>query len=233
MLIVQCSKCFIELPKANIMAENHDVEPIESADQAAAEVAVETEVVLPALKSAKAAEPIKIKPVAAKAPVKKKAATSGTPTISALKEKIMAKNTNDFTAAFTSTFADLQEKAKSAYEKGTVTAGEATEFAKGNVEALVESGKIFAEGAKVLGADLVTESKTAFETMTADVKELASVKSPADFFKFQSELVRRNFDAAVAAGSKNTEALFKLTNDAFAPLSTRVSLAVEKISKAA
>ncbi|MFM5908936.1 MAG: phasin family protein, partial [Novosphingobium sp.] len=132
-----------------------------------------------------------------------------------------------------SAFADLKVKAKSAYEKGTATAGEATEFAKGNVEAIVESGKIFAEGAKALGGEMVAESKTAFETITADVKEMAAVKSPADFFKFQSDLMRRNFDAAVAAGSKNTEAMFKLANESFAPISTRVSLAVEKFSKAA
>ncbi|MCW1401351.1 phasin family protein [Novosphingobium sp. MW5] len=179
-------------------------------------------------------KPIKTAPVAAKkAPVRKQPAKSGTPTLTVLKEKIMAKTTKDFTATVSSAFSDLKEKAKSAFEKGTASAGEATEFAKGNVEALVESGKIFAEGAKVLGADMVAESKTAFETMTADVKEMAAIKSPADFFKFQSELMRRNFDAVVAAGSKNTEAMFKLANDSFAPISTRVSLAVEKVSKAA
>ena len=70
-------------------------------------------------------------------------------------------------------------------------------------------------------------------TLSADAKALAAVKSPTDFFKFQSEMLRRSFDAAVATGSKNTEAMFKLTNDAFAPISNRVSLAVEKVSKAA
>ena len=180
-------------------------------------------------------KPLKTAPVASKkAPVRKSPAKSGTPTLSVLKEKIMAKTTTkDFTAAVSTAFTELKEKAKSAYEKSTSAAGEATEFAKGNVEAVVESGKIFVEGAKALGADMVAESKSAFETMTADVKEMAAMKSPTDFFKFQSELLRRNFDAAVATGSKNTEAMFKLTNEAFAPISTRVSMAVEKVSKAA
>ncbi|MFM5930847.1 MAG: phasin family protein [Novosphingobium sp.] len=219
------------------MAEAQDTQPLDTAEKAYAEAAAEAPVVLPALKPAKVESSEKTnskpKPAARKAPVKKPSADSGEPTLTVLKEKIMAKTTNDITSAFTSAFADLKEKAKSAYEKGTATAGEATEFAKGNVEAIVESGKILAEGAKALGGELVAESKTAFETMTADVKEMAAVKSPADFFKFQSELMRRNFDAAVAAGSKNTEAMFKLTNDAFAPISSRVSLAVEKFSKAA
>ncbi|PLK27286.1 phasin family protein [Novosphingobium sp. TH158] len=218
------------------MAEVQDTQPLDSAEKAYAEAASDAPVVLPALKPAKdvAEQKTLTKPAARKAPAKKTAAKSGKPTLSALKEKIMAKTTNtDFTAAFSTAFADVQEKAKAAYEKGTAAAGEATEFAKGNVEALVESGKIFAEGAKALGGELVAEGKGAFETLTADVKEMAAIKSPADFFKFQSELARRNFDAAVAASSKNTEALFKLANDAFAPLSTRVSLAVEKFSKAA
>jgi hypothetical protein len=37
----------------------------------------------------------------------------------------------------------------------------------------------------------------------------------------------------VSYGSKRTEAWVKLTNEAFAPISNRVSVAAEKISKAA
>ena len=77
------------------------------------------------------------------------------------------------------------------------------------------------------------DAKTAIETVQADVKELATVKSPADFFKLQGEILRRNFDAAVASGSKHSEAMVKLANEAFAPVSTRVSLAVEKVKQAA
>lgn len=151
-----------------------------------------------------------------------------------LKETTMAKSTPaDFTAAITTAFSDLQGKAKEAYEKSTAAATEAGDFAKGNAEALVEAGKILVEGLKGLGSELVTESKSAFETVSADMKELTAIKSPADFFKFQSELLRRNFDAAVAYSAKSTEAAVKLASDAVAPLSTRVSLAVEKVSKAA
>jgi len=50
---------------------------------------------------------------------------------------------------------------------------------------------------------------------------------------FSQEDLRRNFDALVSFGSKRTEAWVKLTNDAFAPISNRVSVAAEKISKAA
>lgn len=155
------------------------------------------------------------------------------PTFSKIKDTIMATKTTDFTKTINDVVADAQEKAKTAYAQGTAAFGEAGEFAKGNVEAVVESGKILATGLKELGGSLVEEGKAAFETISADVKELTAIKSPADLLKLQSEIMRRNFDAAVAFGSKNTEAMMKLVGDAAAPISTRVSLAVAKVKKAA
>ena len=151
----------------------------------------------------------------------------------ALKEKIMAKTTTDFLAPLQSAFGEFQTKAKAAYEKSTAAVGEANDFAKGNVEAVVQSGKILASGLQDMGTTFVAESRSAFETMTAEVKELAAVKSPSEFFALQSKLARKNFDAAVAQASKNTEAMLKLVNEVVTPISGRVTLAVEKASKAA
>ena len=69
--------------------------------------------------------------------------------------------------------------------------------------------------------------------MTADVKELTTVKSPTEFFEKQNAMMRKQFDAAMAATSKNSEAMLKLASEAFQPISNRVSLAVEKIKHAA
>lgn len=155
-------------------------------------------------------------------------------TISELKDKIMATaKTTDFTKPFTDAIGDAQSKAKAAYDKGTELAAEATEFTKGNVEALVESGKIYAAGVQDLSKSYVEEAKSAFETFTADMKEFAAVKSPAELFQLQAKLARRNFDAMVAYGSKNTDAAIKLASETFAPISGRVSLAAEKLGKAA
>jgi phasin family protein len=155
-------------------------------------------------------------------------------TVNELKEKIMATaKTNDFTKPIVDAFGEYQTRAKAAYEKGTEVATEAAEFAKGNVEAFVESGKIFAAGAQSLGKTYVEEAKSAYETMTADVKELAAVKSPTELFQLQGKIARRNFDMFVATSSKNTEAFIKLANDAFAPLTGRVEVATEKLAKVA
>ena len=155
--------------------------------------------------------------------------------VSELKEKIMATatKTTDFSKPMADAVSELQTRAKVAYEKSTEVATEVTEFAKGNVEAIVESGKIFAAGAQTLGKTYVEEAKSAYETVTADVKELAAVKSPTELFQLQGKIARRNFDTFVATSSKNTEAFLKLANDAFAPLTGRVEVATEKLAKVA
>jgi phasin family protein len=171
------------------------------------------------------------RPTALKAPAK----TAGS-TVSQLKDKIMATTkttTTDFTKTAKEAAADVQTRAKAAYDKLQAYAGEVTEFTKGNVEALVESGKIIGAGVQDLARGEVEAAKGAFETATADLKAMVAVKSPTELFKLQGEIARRNFDAAVARASKNAEVSLKLANDAFAPLSSRMSLAAEKISQAA
>lgn len=141
----------------------------------------------------------------------------------------MSANFNAFQDAVT----EAQTKAKAAFEKSSSLFGEFGDFTKGNLEAVVESGKILAEGLQGLGSELVTEGRTSFATLTGDIKELAAVKSPTDFFKLQGDIMRKNFDTAVAYGSKNSETMLKLVSDAVAPISGRVSVAMEKARHAA
>ena len=178
-----------------------------------------------------------VKPVAAKKAAKVAAAPNTNPVIK-LKDTIMATaKKTDITATAKEMLADVQTRAKTAattaYAKTTELAGEATEFGKANVEAVVESGKIFFAGAQEIVKSDIETGKAVLETVTADAKKVAAIKSPTELFELQGEIARRNFDALVSFGSKRTETLMKLYNDAFAPISNRVSVAAEKISKAA
>lgn len=166
-------------------------------------------------------------PVIAKAPLAK--ATE-------LKDTIMTKaktTAADYTAQVKEGLATVQERAKAAYDKGAELAAEMGEFSKGNIEAVVESGKILASGVQTIAKTQFEDAKSAVEVMTADIKEMAAVKSPTDFVQLQGKLASRNFDAAVAQLSKTTEAWVKLANDTFAPLSSRAAVAMEKARKAA
>ncbi len=176
------------------------------------------------------------KPAAKKAPAKVAAKTkvSTDNPVTQLKDKIMATaKTTDFTAQAKEMVADVQERFKTAAAKAGEFASEAGEFNKANLDAVVESGKLMFSGAQDLMRSDVETGKTVVETVTADVKKMAAVKSPTELMQLQGELARRNFDAVVSYGSKRTEEVVKLYNDAFAPISSRMSVAAEKISKAA
>lgn len=178
------------------------------------------------------------KTTAKKAPAKKAPAkassTAKTNPVTKLKDTIMATAQNtDFTAQAKEMASDMQDRLKMAYAKTGELAGDVNEFNKANVDAIVESGKIFFAGAQELAKDNVETGKTVVETVTADAKKMAAVKSPTELMQLQGELARRNFDALVSYGSQRTEAWVKLYNDAFAPISNRVSVAAEKITKAA
>lgn len=181
------------------------------------------------------------KTAAKKAPAKRKAvskkpAAKTTTKKSTAKDTIMTKaktKTADYTAQIKEGFADLQTRAQTVYGKGSELASEMGEFTKGNFEATVESGKILAAGMQDMGKAYVADVKGAVETVTADVKEVAAVKSPTDFIQLQGKIARRNVDATVAAVSKGTEAWVKLANDVMAPLSSRASVAKDLFRKAA
>lgn len=180
-----------------------------------------------------AKKPVLAKKAAAK-PAKPAAAPASTNPVIKLKDTIMAtaKNT-DITATAKEMLADVQTRAKTAFAKTGEFTAEATEFSKANVEAVVESGKIFFTGAQELLKDNVETGKTVIETVTEDAKKVAAIKSPTELMQLQGEIARRNFDAVVSYGSQRTEAWVKLYNEAFAPISNRVSVAVEKVKKAA
>ncbi len=184
----------------------------------------------PAKPAKKAAKPVKSAKAAAP---KRPAAPKSKPVISSKEIPMATKKTAAKPAGVKQIVAEAQAKAKAAYVKGGLVLAEAGEFTKGNVEALVASGKILGAGVQDLGKTYVAEAKTAIEVAQADVKALAAVKTPGAFFKLQGEILRRNFDDALALGSKNTKAVFKLANDTVAPISGRVSLAVSKVKKAA
>lgn len=151
--------------------------------------------------------------------------TKMTDTVKATTEKTAEKATEFF--------ADVREKATEAAEKGKKLAADAVEFNKANVEAMLEAGKIVAKGAQEMGKTNIEFAKKNFEEVQVAVKEMTAVKSPTDFVKLQGEFARKGFDIAVAQGAKNTEAMVKLVNDMFQPISNRIAATTELFKKAA
>lgn len=192
----------------------------------------------PMAKAPKAVQPVK--KVAAPKPKTPKAkpaakSTFATKPAKFIKETIMPakKTATKFVKTVKTAAAEVQAKAKLAYAKGSEVLGDATEFTKGNVEAVVTSGKILGAGLQELGKTYAAEGKATFDTVTSDVKKISEVKSPVEFVQAQSEILRRNFDHAINFNAKTSETMIGLLGSAFAPLSARASLVVEKVKKAA
>ena len=150
------------------------------------------------------------------------------------KDTTMATKTQTKTADMASNMAnEMQTRLAGMYEKGTEMTGEMVTFQRANAEAMAEAGKILFTGMQDMTREAVEESRKAADQISEDARLMAAAKSPTELVKLQGDIMRRSFDNAVAAGSKNTEAWIKLTNDAMAPLTSRVSEAVEKMNKVA
>jgi phasin family protein len=126
-----------------------------------------------------------------------------------------------------------QAKMKEGVEKAMKTAEEFVAFGQGNVEALVKSGQIWAAGVQDLQKQIAASAQASFDEAVAAFKAVAAAKSVKDAFDLQVNLARGTFEKSLAESGKLTDASLKLTEQALAPLTARVTLAVEKFAKAA
>ena len=152
-------------------------------------------------------------------------------------EPIMATTIENMTQTATEKtqahFADMNARGADAMEKGTKMFAEMNSFTKGNVEALVESGKLAVAGMQTMMQDQAAFVRKQFEDATAAARTMASVKSPTEFVKLQGDYVRQQFDTMVHQGSRSTETMLKLAGEVVQPISNRVAVAVDKVKQAA
>ena len=150
--------------------------------------------------------------------------------------------TNDFTSLFAnfqipgadrfqSLFGDAGTRGTEFATKGQKAVAELSEFAKSNLEAFAEAGRIAAAGARSIGEDALNSSRQGLELASTNAKSLASATSPTEFLQLQAELARASFDRMVAQSSKMTEQVVKLAGEAIQPISTRASVNAERINE--
>ncbi len=135
----------------------------------------------------------------------------------------------DMQTRATEMFGDMNTRAKDAMSKGTKAIEELVEFSKGNVEAMVASGRVAAKGAGEIAKYSADYGRSTVERANATAKQFAAVKSPTEFFQLQGEVAKQTLDALVAEGSKFTENYLKLLGEIAQPISNRVAVAAEKV----
>jgi phasin family protein len=124
---------------------------------------------------------------------------------------------------------EANDRAKTAMEKSAKVIEELAELGRGNVEAIVASSKVAAKGVEGLSQDAANFSRKSFENASSAFKSFADVKSPTDFFKLQGDFARSAFDAAVAQSARVSENMLKLAGDVAEPLTSRYTVAAERV----
>jgi phasin family protein len=133
-------------------------------------------------------------------------------------------------APFQNVFAQANEQSQELAKRSQKVAGELAELTRANVEAVVEAGRVAAEGARSISQDAVAKSRGGFEQAADAIRSLAEAKSPTEYLQLQGEFARASFDRAVAESSKLTESLVKLAGEAFQPLSNRAAANAERFN---
>lgn len=130
-------------------------------------------------------------------------------------------------------FEQTQARVKEGMEKVMKTAEELMAFSQGNVEAFVKSGQIWAAGVQDLSRQVAANAQASFEQTMSNFKALTSAKSLKEAVDLQTSMARTAFEKMVAESGRLTDASVKLTEQTIAPITARVSLAVQKFSNAA
>jgi phasin family protein len=136
-------------------------------------------------------------------------------------------------AAFASAtgFDKAPAEIKANMEKAMKTAEDFVTFGQGNLEAFVKAGQIWAAGVQDLSKQVAANAQAQVEQTVATFKALAGVKSLKEAVDLQTSLARASMEKAMAETGKLTDASLKLTEQAMAPLTARMTLAVEKFGR--
>jgi hypothetical protein len=111
------------------------------------------------------------------------------------------------------------------------TAEEMLAFGQGNIEAFIKSGQIWSAGLQDISKQVVSSAQASYEEALAAFKALTTVKSVKEAVDLQVGLTRSVIEKSIADSNKYTDASFKLAEQAIAPISGRITLAVEKFGK--
>jgi len=106
-------------------------------------------------------------------------------------------------------------------------------FSQANLEAFVKSGQIWSAGVQELTKQMATSAKATFEESVSTFKAISTAKSVKEAMDLQSTFAKAALEKAMAESNKLTDASIKLTEQTLAPITARVTVAVETFGKAA
>jgi phasin family protein len=110
-------------------------------------------------------------------------------------------------------------------------AEEAAEFSRGNLEAMTKSAQLMTVGMQDLGKQFFAVTQALTDHALESAKALAAVKSLKEAADIQAAFAKASMERSMSEATKLQEATFRLAEQASAPITARVTLAVEKMAK--
>ena len=104
-------------------------------------------------------------------------------------------------------------------------------YNKDNVDALVKSNSILVKGVQDINKVLFGLAQKNMEDSVAMTKKLFGCKNVNDMVKIQNDLMKANYTKALDDSRKISDMAVKLAEEATAPLTDRVNVAVDKVTK--
>jgi hypothetical protein len=112
----------------------------------------------------------------------------------------------------------------------TKTTAEIASFSQGNVEAIMRSGQVLAAGWQGIAKIMAGTAQAQLDQTMATWKALVSVRSLTEAMDLRASLPQTSFETAFAQTGKLTDASIKLVEQTMAPITERLTLAVEKFA---
>lgn len=108
---------------------------------------------------------------------------------------------------------------------------EVAAFSRGNAEALAKSVQVYVAGVQDLSRQTMSMVQGLTDQTLESAKALSGARSLKEATEIQAGLARTAFERTVGDATKLQETALKVAEQSFAPLSARMTLAVEKMSR--
>ena len=124
----------------------------------------------------------------------------------------------------------VQGNMKEGVNKMMKTTEQLVQFSQGNVEAMVKSTQIMASGFQEMTKLMASHAQASLDHTMSTFRAMSGVKSIKEVIDIQSAFARDAMEKAMAESGRMTEHSMKLAEQALAPISARVNVAVETFS---
>ncbi len=105
-------------------------------------------------------------------------------------------------------------------------------FSQGNMEALVQSSQIVATGLQDLTKQIAANAQAAMDESMSTFRAITSVRSVKEAFEMQANFARASVEKVMSQTGQFTEASLKLAGQAYEPIASRMTIAVDSFKAA-